>query len=94
MRRSSDSVPLAGCRSRPGGDLQGKGVVTLANQGGGGGGELLLPAPGQQVKCGCVLGRGRGLQPPPVWLPVSGALGNSRSVKWSRITRYGTTARG
>src|SRR5580693_3018501 len=35
-------------------DLQGQGVIALADESGGGGRELLFPASGQQVKCGRV----------------------------------------
>src|SRR5712692_8140812 len=55
-------------------DLQGEGVIALADEGGGGGGELLFPASGQQVECGGVLGRGGWLESLPVWLPVAGVL--------------------
>jgi len=68
-------------------DLQGEGVIALADEGGGGGGELLLLAAGQQVEGGGVLGRGGRLQSGPVRLPVAGALVVGRSVKWSRVTR-------
>ena len=37
-------------------DLQGEGVIALADEGGGGGGELLFPASGQQVERGGALG--------------------------------------
>ena len=40
-------------------DLQREGVIALADEGGGGGGELLVPASGQQVEGGGVLGAGR-----------------------------------
>src|SRR5260370_191506 len=55
-------------------DGGGEGVIALADEGGGGGGELLVPASGEQVECGGVLGRGRRLESGPVWLPVTGAL--------------------
>ena len=55
-------------------DLQGEGVIALADEGGGGGGELLVPAAGQQVKGGGVPGAGGRLQSTQVWLPVTGAL--------------------
>ena len=55
-------------------DLQGEGVIALADEGGGGGGELLVPACGEQVECGGVLGRGGRLESLPVWPPVTGAL--------------------
>jgi Tn3 transposase DDE domain len=46
----------------------------LADEGVSGGGELLFPACGQQVERGGLLGRGRRLESPPVWLPVTAAL--------------------
>ncbi|MGA8459290.1 MAG: hypothetical protein WB800_28085 [Streptosporangiaceae bacterium] len=46
----------------------------MADERGSRGGELLLPAAGEQVECGGVLGRGRWLQSRHVWLPVTGAL--------------------
>ncbi len=55
-------------------DLQGEGVIALADESGSGGGELLIPAPGQQVECGGALGGGRRLESLPVRLPVAGAL--------------------
>jgi hypothetical protein len=46
-------------------NLQREGVIALRDQGGRRGGELLVPAVGQQVERGGVLGRGRRLEPPP-----------------------------
>ena len=43
-------------------DLQGEGVIALADKGGSGGGELLFAASGQQVERGGVPGGGRGLK--------------------------------
>jgi hypothetical protein len=55
-------------------DLQGEGVIAVADEGDSGGGELLVAASGQQVEGGGVLGAGGRLQSPQVWLPVTGAL--------------------
>ena len=74
VRRSPASVLLRVAQQAGLDDLQGEHVVALADEGGSRGSELLLPASGQQVECGGVLGRGRWLQSPPVWLPVTGAL--------------------
>jgi len=57
-----------------GGDLQGRRVIPLGEQGPGGLGEPFRPALGQQVERGGPLGRGDGIQPLPVALPVAGVL--------------------
>ena len=65
MRRSPARVAAGGVAQQARlDDLQGEGVIALADEGGGGGGELLVPAPGEQVERGGVPGRGGRLQVP------------------------------